>query len=95
MSFIRLVKFFSLQVTRTMHVGRHLFELIGLPEENSVLNKCYILEGFQSTEEESFSRVEIDMTLEEVINAELKSRLKGIMAYANVGSAVSRWIIRN
>lgn len=57
MSFIRLVKFFSLQVTKTMHVGRHLFELIGLPEENSVLNKCYILEGFQSTEEETVFHV--------------------------------------
>ena len=57
MSFIRLVKFFSLQVTKTMHVGRHLFELIGLPEENSVLNKCYILEGFKSTEEETVFHV--------------------------------------
>ena len=35
------------------------------------------------------------MVLEQTINAEAKSRLKGIMADADVASAVSRWVVTN
>ena len=35
------------------------------------------------------------MALEQTINAEAKSRLKGIMAYADVASAVNRWFVTN
>ena len=35
----------------------------------------------------SFSRVGVDMALEQAINAEAKSRLNDIMAYADVASA--------
>ena len=35
------------------------------------------------------------MALEQTINAKAKSRLKGIMAFADVASAVSRWVVTN
>ena len=41
----------------------------------------------------SFSHVGVDMALEQTINAEAKSRLKGIMAYVDV--AVNRWVVTN
>ena len=40
-----------------------------------------------------FSRVGVDMTLEQTINAEAKSRLKGIIAFADVNIAVNNWLI--
>ena len=40
-----------------------------------------------------FSRVGADMILEQTINAEAKSRLKGIIAFADVNTAVNRWFI--
>ena len=42
-----------------------------------------------------FSRVGVDMALEQTINAEAKSRLKGIIAFADVNTAVNRWLITN
>ena len=39
------------------------------------------------------SRVAVDMPLEQTINAEAKNRLKGIMAFADINSAVNRWQI--
>ena len=38
-----------------------------------------------------FSRVAVDMTFKRTINAEAKNRLKGIMAFARINSAVNRW----
>ena len=38
-----------------------------------------------------FSRVAVDMALEQTINAEGKNRLKGIIAFADINSAVNRW----
>ena len=35
------------------------------------------------------------MALEQTINAEAKSRLNGIMPYADVASAVSMWVVTN
>ena len=40
-----------------------------------------------------FARVGTDMALEQTINAHAKSRLKGIMQYADVSSDVNRWIV--
>ena len=37
-----------------------------------------------------FSRVGVDMVLKQTINVEAKSRLKGIIAFADVNTAVSR-----
>ena len=47
------------------------------------------MEHSQSTELESHFLV----ALEQTINADAKSRLKGIMAYADVSSAVNRWMV--
>ena len=41
----------------------------------------------------SFANVAVDMALEQTINAEAKNRLKGIMKYADVATAVNRWSI--
>ena len=41
----------------------------------------------------SFSRVGVDLALEQMINAEAKSRLKGITTFADVKNAVNRWLI--
>ena len=38
----------------------------------------------------AFSGAAVDMALEQTINAEAKNRLKGIMAFADVNSAVNR-----
>ena len=35
------------------------------------------------------------MALEQTINAETKNRLKGTISYANISSAVNRWITTN
>ena len=40
-----------------------------------------------------YSRVGVDMALEQTINAEAKNRLKGIIAFADVNTAVNRWLI--
>ena len=40
-----------------------------------------------------FSSVGVDMALEETINAEAKSRLKGIIAFADISTAVNRWVV--
>ena len=42
-----------------------------------------------------FSRVGVDMALEQTINGEAESRLKGIIAFANVNTAVNRWLIKS
>ena len=42
-----------------------------------------------------YSRVGVDMALEQTINAEAKNRLKGIVAFADINSAVNRWIVTN
>ena len=39
--------------------------------------------------------VGIDMALEQTKNAEAKNRLKGIIGYADISSAVNRWITTN
>ena len=41
----------------------------------------------------SFASVPVDMALEQTIDANAKSRLKGIMAFADISTAVNRWIV--
>ena len=43
--------------------------------------------------EKSFASVPVDIALEQTINANAKSRLKGIMAFADISTAVNRWIV--
>ena len=40
-----------------------------------------------------FSRVGVDMALEQTISAKAKSRLKGIIAFADVNTAINRQLI--
>ena len=40
-----------------------------------------------------FSSVGVDMALEQTINAVAKHRLKGIIDFADVSSAVNRWLV--
>ena len=39
-----------------------------------------------------FENAGVDMALEQPINAEAINRLKGIMAYTDISTAVNRWI---
>ena len=39
-----------------------------------------------------YAGVGIDMCLEQTINADAKSRLKGIISFADISTAVRRWI---
>ena len=41
----------------------------------------------------AFSETGVDMCLEQTINADAKSRLKGIIPFADVSSAVNRWVV--
>ena len=71
-----------------------LFEISGI---FFVVNKPEVIEYLKNgafsvnCTGKPFSKVAVDMALEETINAEAKNRFKGIMAFACVNSAVSRW----
>ena len=41
----------------------------------------------------SFASVPVDIALEQTISANAKSRLKGIMVFADISTAVNRWIV--
>ena len=63
----------------------YLLELMSLPEENSILIEMLHKGGFSvSRIGNSFSCVRVDMALEQTINVEGKSHLKGIMGYLDV-----------
>ena len=67
-----------------------------LPEENPILIEILRNGGFSVNRTgNSFSRFRVDMVLEQIINAEAKSRLKCIMVYADVVSAINRWVVTN
>ena len=40
-----------------------------------------------------FASVPVDIALEQTINENEKSRLEGIMAFADISTAVNRWIV--
>ena len=70
-------------------------ELMSLPEENSILTEMLHSGGFSVNRTgNSFSGVEIDIALQQTINVEAINRLKCIMAYADVASAVNRWLLQ-
>ena len=67
-----------------------------LPEENPVLIEMLHNGGFSVNRTgNSFSRFRVEIVLVQIINAEEKSRLKCIMAYADVVSAINRWVVTN
>lgn len=69
---------------------------MSLPEENPILIEMLHSRGFSvNWTGNSFSRIGVNMALRQIINAEAKSRLKAIMAYVDVASAVKRWVIIN
>ena len=43
--------------------------------------------------ENAFAEVSVDMALEQTINVSTKNRLQGIMNFADVSTAVNRWIV--
>ena len=72
---------------------RYSLELLNL---NPPLRRM-LLNGGLSIRRSShhFCRVGVDMALEQTINAEAKNRLKGIIAFADVNTAVNRWLVTN
>ena len=71
-------------------------ELMSLHEGNPILiERLHDGEISANKTGNSFSRVAVDVALEQTINAKAKSRLKGIMAFADVASAVNRWVVTN
>ena len=72
----------------------YALELVNLKEEKPELLEV-LKDGAFSINRTGrpFSRVGIDMALEQTIKAEEKSRLKGIVSFADVPTAVNRWIV--
>lgn len=66
-------------------------ELANLKEEKPELLK--VLKDGAFAIYRTGRRVGIDMALEQTINAEAKSRLKGVVAFADISTAVNRWIV--
>ena len=73
----------------------HSLELMSLPGENPILMELHMGEFPAYATANSFLPLRIDMALEQTINAKAKTLLKGIMVYADVAFAVSRWLIIN
>ena len=70
----------------------YALELDSIQNEKSEVTE-YLKNGAFSVNrtEKPFSRVAVDMALEQTINAEAKNHLKGIMAFADINSAVNIW----
>ena len=70
----------------------YALELDNIQNEKSEVTE-YLKNGAFSVNgtEKPFSRVAVDMALEQTINAEAKNHLKGIMAFADINSAVNIW----
>ena len=72
----------------------HSLELVGLEKEKPVVAHLLKNGAFSVNRTgKPFSRVGVDMALEQTINAETKSRLIGIVEFADVSSAVNRWMV--
>ena len=68
-------------------------ELMSLPEENRILVEILHYGGFSvNGTGNSFSCVGVNMALKQSINANVRSRLKSIMAYLDVAFVVNRWV---
>ena len=71
-----------------------LLDLGNLETSQPNLKKIFTEGAFSiNRTEKSFASVPVDIALEQTINANAKSRLKGIMAFANISTAVNRWIV--
>ena len=69
-------------------------ELWNLKSEKTGLAQILENRGFSINRTGNpFSRVAIDMALEQTKNAEVKSRLKRIIQFADISTAVNRWIV--
>ena len=74
----------------TKWMTRYSLELLNL---DLPLRKMLMNGGLSVQQSKNhFSRVGVDMALEQTINPEAKSRLKGIIAFADVNTAVNRWL---
>ena len=69
-------------------------ELLNLEHSNAAVYEMLKKGGFSvRRNEQQFKRVAVDMCLKQSINAEAKNRLRGVVAYADINSAVNRWIV--
>ena len=76
------------------YVTLYSLELLNLEHSNPVVFHMLKNGGFSiRRNEQQFNRVGVDMCHEQTINAQAKNRLKGIAAYADVNTAVNRWLV--
>ena len=74
----------------------YVLELLNLENKNPEVELQLRSGGFSVNRSgRKFSNVGVDMALEQTINAEAKNRLKEIIGYADISSAVNRWITTN
>ena len=72
---------------------RYALELVNI---NDSLKEVLIRGGFSVRRTNNpYSRVGVDMALEQTINAQAKNRLKGIMGFSDMDTAVNRWVVTN
>lgn len=75
-------------------MSRYSLELLNLEKCNPVVYSMLVNGGFSvKRSKNKFAREGVDMALEQTINAEAKNRLCGITAFADVKSAVNRWLV--
>ena len=73
---------------------RYALELQHIKDNKSSLYNMLLNGGFSvRRSDRRFCRVGVDMALEQSINAEAKNRLRGILRFADVQSAVNRWLV--
>ena len=69
-------------------------DLANLETSQPNLQKIFTEGGFSiNRTRKSFASGPVDIALEQGINANAKSWLKGIMAFADISTAVNRWIV--
>ena len=69
-------------------------DLANLETSQPNLQKIFTEEGFSINKTRKlFGSGPIDIALEQAINANAKSWLKGIMAFADRSAAVNRWVV--
>ena len=70
----------------------YALELVNVKNEKPEVMEALIKRAFSINRSgNAFSGETVDMALEQSINAHAKNCLKGIMAYADIDSAVNRW----
>ena len=70
----------------------YALELVNVKNEKPEVMEALIKRAFSINRSgNAFSGETVDMVLEQSINAHAKNCLKGIMAYADIDSAVNRW----